>query len=247
MILMPATVFAIINGKVVSIDSDTMYPFGDILKYTFQAGTDFDFYIRVPDWATTASGISINGKHSTPLKTTTSTPSYKVAISKGTTSIIVTLASEIRTVPKANNTIAIYHGALLYALDIEYTTTSHAADKWSSHEPIPASETDPRALDHELLPTSNWSVAIDASQLRFVSSSPANEKLANPIYARGAPPVAIYAAATAIEWPETKGTSDLPPVEPNVVGELYWAKLVPYGSAKLHMGELPTVSLAKLK
>lgn len=59
--------------------------------------------------------------------------------------------------------------------------------------------------------------------------------------------MAIYAVAAAIEWPLTKDTADVPPAEPKVVGSPFWAKLVPFGSAKLHMGELPALELPKLK
>ncbi|KAL3419815.1 duf1680 domain containing protein [Phlyctema vagabunda] len=246
MILMPASVSTSIEGQKVSINCDTIYPFGDTLKYDIQSSTDFDFYIRVPDWATYASTIQTNGNDSKPLRTFNSTSSSlsKVHVTKGKTEVVVKLSSDIRTVQRANNTVAVYHGALLYALDISYTVSEHPALNWSSSLPIEG-HNHPQALDHELLPTSNWSVAIDPSQLRF-SSSIDDTELPNPIFVRGAPPVEIYAAATAIEWGTTKDSAALPPAQPVLIGAPFWAKLIPYGSAKLHMGELPALALPKL-
>jgi len=59
--------------------------------------------------------------------------------------------------------------------------------------------------------------------------------------------VEILVAATEIEWGEPEGTASLPPDSVTIVGNgMFWAKLVPYASSKLHMGELPVVSLEKL-
>ncbi|KAF8846651.1 hypothetical protein BDZ45DRAFT_786199 [Acephala macrosclerotiorum] len=203
--LIPASVSTKIGGSDVMITCETSYPFGPVLKYTIDSKTSLNFYARIPEWVRPNSTIRINGGH-------------KIQIPPGQTGVEITLEAEIRILSKPNNTVAIYDGALLYALDIGYNTTASPVRNWSSHEPIPANETDPRAL-----------------------------ALPNPIYACGAPLLAILAAAQEIEWPEAKGTADLPPDPVTLVGSPFWAKLVPYGSAKLHMGELPSVVLPKLE
>ena len=245
MFLIPAKVSTKIKGKKVDIECDTAYPFGSVLKYKIHSKASFDFFVRIPDWALPTTSIKVNGGYAKSIRPSEASL-QKVEISPGTTSIEINLDAETVVIPKPNNTVTIYHGALLYALDIDYTTTAYPARNWSSREPIPADETDPRALDHTLTPTTPWKVAIDPSQLRFESSLKDGKKLPNPIFARGAPPVAIWVAAQEIEWPESKGTADLPPDPVESIGSPFWAKLVPYGSAKLHMGQLPSVSLPKL-
>jgi hypothetical protein len=257
MFLIPASVTTTLNQHPISIDCSTTYPFGNTLSYTISSTTSFDFSIRIPDWATSASTIEFgNHGHKIPLRTSSTKSLYTIPVKKGVTEVEVTLQAEIRTVPRGNNTVAIYHGALLYALDIAYTSTTHPALNWTDRTPLPESP----AHDHFLTPTSNssWKVAIDPSQLQFRSSGPGGwatstndrggkgAELKNPIFARGAPPTVIWAAATGIEWAETEGTAGLPPKEVVKVGKPYWVRLVPYGSAKLHMGELPVVGLEKL-
>jgi hypothetical protein len=139
---------------------------------------------------------------------------------------------------------------LLYALSINYTTIPRPALSFLDLSPLPLNTTDPRSLDHTITPTNSslWSLAIDTSQIQFIQKSNSNfpSSLPNPIYAPGAPPVEIWVVATNITWPETLGTAALPPDPVEVIGSPFWAKLVPYGSSKLHMGELPVVSLPKL-
>lgn len=245
MFLIPATVSTKIKGKKVDIECETAYPFGSVLRYKIQSTGNFDFFVRIPEWALSTSTVKINQGYAQSIDTSEASL-QKIKISPGTTSIEINLEAETRVVPKPNNTVAIYHGALFYALDINYTTAKHPARSWLSHEPIPANETDPRALDHTLTPTTPWKVAIDPSQLRFESFLKDGKKLPNPIFARGAPPIVIWAAAQEIEWPVSKGTADMPPDPVELVGSPFWARLVPYGSAKLHMGQLPSVSLPKL-
>lgn len=40
---------------------DTLYPFGNTLKYRVTASDSFTFKIRIPGWATGDSTISVNG------------------------------------------------------------------------------------------------------------------------------------------------------------------------------------------
>lgn len=235
MFLIPATVSTIINGGSVNVTSKTNYPFGNTINYEISAENAFNFYIRVPDWATFRSTIRINNGRFSALSPKDDLL-QQVFLNPGQTSVSLTLESTIRIVPRPNNTVSIYHGPLLYALPVEYDIVSFQGPSYS---PLA-----PPALDHILTPTSLWSIAIDPSQIYFSSQNVST--LPNPIYDLGAPPVEIWVVASNVSWEVDQGTAALPPDPVTLVGTPFWTKLVPFGSAKLHMGEMPRVSLPKL-
>ena len=100
--------------------------------------------------------------------------------------------------------------------------------------PLPNTTTDPRSIDHIITPNDPdfWSIAIDPSQLVF--------------HFNGEGDTWINATASKIEWAVVGDTPDLPPRMPVVVGDPFVVRLVPFGKAKLHMAELPAMSLGKV-
>jgi hypothetical protein len=236
MILVPSTVQTQINGASVSITCDTSYPSANILSYTTTSTGPFTLSIRIPSWASSNSTIFFDSSpsHGKPLTTDTDSI-FSTPIHEGVTSLTINLSSSIRVVSKPNNTVAIYYGALLYALSTPYTITSTAPLNWTDRTPLPNTTTDPRSMDHTITPDDPgfWSTAIDPSQLAFHSSGEEGE-------------VWINAVASKIEWAVVGDTPDLPPSLPVVVGDPFVVQLVPYGKAKLHMAELPAITLAKM-
>ena len=74
--------------------------------------------------------------------------------------------------------------------------------------------------------------------------------LPTPIFASGAPPMYMTAKGCLIDWPMNADFNNSVPGAPIplaqrvCLGDAYDVKLVPYGSAKLRMTELPTISLS---
>ncbi|GAB7354590.1 hypothetical protein MBLNU459_g5034t2 [Dothideomycetes sp. NU459] len=134
-------------------------------------------------------------------------------------------------------------GALLYALDINALTTTTPSLNWTDQKPLASNQTYAHVHDHVITPVTNdsWAIAIDPSKI-IVQEAP-GDTLSSPVIAFDAPPVILSVAATRIQWNLSEGTADLPPIDPQPVGEPFWAKFVPYGSAKLHMAQLPTLNL----
>lgn len=246
--LVPSTVNTAINGRDVTITCQTKYPFGQTLNYHIDSATPFNFYIRVPDWAASGSMITTTDSDVPSLLEANSESLYKVAVRPGRTDFTVDLHTEIRIVPRQNNTVAIYRGALLYALQFDYNIAQTPVLNWTDRTPLPADQIVPNVHDHEILPVSvdSWSVAIDPSQIVVHDDSTLDEPLKNPIYTSGAPPVYMSVVASKINWPENDGTASLPPSSPQLLGSPFIAKLVPYGSVKVHMAELPSVPLVKV-
>ena len=228
-----------ISGARVMIDCETNYPFSNTLYYKIEAEEGFYFSVRVPQWAVMdQTTISVNGAPPRPVRPDASTGMHRVYVEKGKSAIVYQIGAEVRIEPRANDTISIYHGALLYSTVIHYNATKELPH----HDNCPEG-----SFDWELTPTQPpWNVAIDPSTLRFSSSPDRNAKqLPNPIWDDGAPPVSISAMACELEWELLDGYAPNPPLkhQRRCTGPSFEIELTPYGAAKLHMAELPTVDL----
>jgi hypothetical protein len=226
----------------VEISCETTYPFGTALNYTISATKPFFFYLRVPEWAILEeSHIQLNGK-TLALEPDISSGLHKLPISTGITNITYTLIAKIIVTPRANDTITITYGAILYALEVgESVTDSYPLDS-RNQRPIPAKWTTSKSQDHQIRNTTAWNIAIDPTTLYFHSEDVT--ALANPLFTSGGPPTYMTALGCEIAWELYKGTAAPPPMagERDCLGDFFIVKLVPYGSSKLHMAQLPTVN-----
>jgi hypothetical protein len=98
--------------------------------------------------------------------------------------------------------------------------------------------------------TTEWNVANDPSTVEYHSGSSSNASsnglktpitpLSKPTFDDGWLPMCVTVSACLIGWPLFKGVvPDAPIAKGNrkCLGDTFEAKLVPYGSAKLHMAE----------
>lgn len=235
------------SGGTVSIDCQTKYPFGNILTYTIHSDGPFEFSVRVPTWHTSDSSIALGSDTPQPLEPD-SHGLHSISIPGGARELTYRVASTVRTIPRANDTIAVYNGALLYALQIGSTNTSSAPKSYSNKTPYPNGYAPPQSRDYDITNTTAWNYAIDPNTLRFEPGAREGDALHTPIFAEGAPPMSIVATGCLIDWPLYKGSvpGSVPTMaDRKCVREARDVRLVPYGCAKLHMAELPTVDLPK--
>ncbi|KAI0890090.1 uncharacterized protein GGS22DRAFT_149973 [Annulohypoxylon maeteangense] len=283
--LVPGTVAATLgnNGEnnVVQASANTTYPFGHTITYTVTADQPVDFYIRIPTWVNISrSTIDISSPTSTTSSLTLSAAASSAKTSArpigpweqgllplglpaGSSTLSLRLSTTPRIVPRANNTVALYYGALLYALAIEHDIEDRDPVAYRTEEILPANTTDPegRTRDHFYTPKAGarWNVAIDPSQIRVVRKAEngsfvehntddilevSEDEVGNPVWDLGGPPVELRVAGVEIDWPivldtaADPGTFDVKPT-----GKPFSARFVPYGSSKLHMALLPVVEL----
>lgn len=237
------------NGEAI-VKCETAYPFQDKLEYTVDAPSDMDLYLRIPAWADSGACIDMDGK-TTPVSTDPTSGLHKINIPKGKSSLTYTLPSNIRTTPRANDTIAVYKGSLLYALEVTNTNTSTPPKPYSNpgfgEEYYNASYAPPQARDWQYHNTSAWNYAIDPKTLTYQSSASEGTALANPLFGPGGPPGWMEVQACEIDWPMAFNGSvaGFPPTgeKKKCVGPKRVVRLVPYASAKTHMAELPVVDL----
>jgi len=240
----------------VGITVDTLYPFGNTLTYTISAQKSFAFKIRVPTWAqnSTASTIAVNNGKATALSPD-ATSLHTVNVKAGKTSLTVKLNAPLEIEVRSAGAVAINRGALNFVVEIPYNDT--VTPGLRSAQAIPDVErlypnAPPRYLtpfdnhtqDHTLLPQMLWNLAIDPKSI-VVSDKSANlQSVPYYAWAPGSSPVTMTATACEIEWGLTTGVASAPPQSPNnCVGEHFKVNLVPYGAAKLRLGEIPVMSV----
>jgi len=172
------------NGANVNVYTLTDYPFSDVLTYHTNSDNPFTFYVRVPGWASEPRVI-VNGQ---AVATTLGSNSLAaISVPAGQTVIQYILQSSTRVVPRSNNTVAIYHGALLYALDVGYsaTTTVGQADIVVGRAPpksnsqvllayqqnpnvaINSANVPAQAKNYNISNTQSWNFAIDPATLAY--------------------------------------------------------------------------------
>lgn len=227
-----------------NISCTTDYPFSDTLTYKIDATNPFTFYLRVPSWSPASqTSISLNGGNPSPVSPDPTTGLHKLSLPSGSSSLTYTLSPSILYEPRANDTIAIHHGALLFALAIPSTNTSTLPKQYASNEFLPSTYAPPQARDYSYHNASAWNYAIDPDTLIVYR---ANESgLVDPIFAPGAPPIWMSGKGCEIEWGVYRGVPDVPPTGEarKCVGEVVDVRLEPLGGAKLHLVDLPVLKL----
>ncbi|KAL3476611.1 hypothetical protein BJX99DRAFT_258361 [Aspergillus californicus] len=244
-LLGPSTLDTRINGKNVKIVCDTKYPFNGKLSYTITSEKEFEFSVRIPAWAQNfASESSYRAGHDAEWKNVTPTKEnlQVFQIKKGETTLGVNLSMTPNVSKHPNGSVAIYYGPLLYALDIESIQSSHTPLNWTDRTPLASTQVLPETKDYVINPTSEWRYAINPESITVEHHHSPDKELPNPIWVRGATPVALWVDAWVIDWEESLGTAALPPVDPVVDGEPTRVRLIPYGAAKLHIAEFPVAN-----
>ncbi|KAL4904564.1 hypothetical protein BDW74DRAFT_178662 [Aspergillus multicolor] len=255
-LLGPTTLNTRVHGEKVRIACNTNYPFDGQLRYTITTETSVDFSVRIPAWALSSNSDGSSrskyrvgqGEWRTLSPSTDSLQSFSIPRDTGTKTIEVNLYMKPRVTEPRNGTdsVAIYYGPLLYALDIEYANpASHPPLNWTDRTPLPSTQVLPQTRDWVLDATSEWRYAIDPDSVTVEHLQETGRALSNPIWAREATPVALWVDAWVIDWQDELGTATLPPVRPVVSGEPTRVRLVPYGAAKLHIAEFPVASRAE--
>lgn len=242
-LLSPSKVSTTVNGGAVTITCDTKYPFDMTLTYTVNAKSDFDFYLRVPDWANSftitakrdAETVSdvVEGKNQRGMQ--------KISLKAGTTNVKYVIATQISTEARSGDTVAVFFGNMLYALDVGFSQTSsypHAYNnpKGPGLDYLPFKQ----LRDYYIKSTKPWNVAIDPSTLKYNGAD--GQQLKDPIFEHGAPPNFMTVQGCEIKWGLYMDTTpDWPPADRKCTGERKTYRLIPFGAAKVHMSDLPVV------
>ena len=246
-LLAPASVSTTLpNGAAVDVICDTDYPFANALQYTINATSSFTFSIRIPQWSMSAAPtLSVNAQAIQAPTLDAHTGMISIPLQQGTSSLVLTFQPSISVEDRANSTVSVHHGSLLYALDVGEAMQALSVNEQSGYNgPVP-----PQAHDYVMNNTLPWNFAIDPSTLAFHTNSSnattIGSDLPSPIWTRGAPPSWITVQACPIDWPIVDDVPAPVPLPGNrtCIGDAQEVILRPYGSLKLHMAEFPTTSV----
>ncbi|KAI9740231.1 MAG: hypothetical protein M1834_004809 [Cirrosporium novae-zelandiae] len=238
----------LVNGNHISVSCSTQYPFEELLRYVIYADQAFDFYVRVPGWANwNKSWVVIGVGDYQPLSPDETTGMHKISVSAGQNVVVYNLGADIWTEPRVNDAVAIHRGALLYALDMGETFIQQDAVDTAGNA-IPSDSIPSQIHTYFINNTLPWNIAIDPSTLEFDASPALNQanvaSLASSPFSNG--PVGITVTGCKINWSLDSGLPANPPTKDQrtCLGDPFQMRLLPYGSIKVHMAELPTVKVS---
>ncbi|PRP88719.1 hypothetical protein PROFUN_02815 [Planoprotostelium fungivorum] len=213
------------NGAV-SIIITTNYPFEEIITFDITSEAGFPFYLRIPAWANNATLYS-QGKSRNP----PAGKLYKMKIPAGKVTLTLQLPMEFRTVERLNGAVAIYRGPFLYSLDIGENMEQKTHYYQNSYDYV-TKATKPWAYALSLDPTH------PENSLKFTYAGNIGE---NPFDHAGTP-LRVAVRGKKIEWGIEKNAAADPPKSPvESSSAMEDLTLLPFGSSRLRMTELPVL------
>ena len=238
------------NGNRVRIKVTTNYPFSDVVSYELMSNAKpFDLFIRIPAWgndplSTIMHGVfdentglmrlrmSGDGRYSSNTMVT-----IKLSTSERIGRELAVSRMPLRIVNRPEGAISILRGPLLYTLDLAEQAESSPPRYWNSKDTIRRAPE--QAKDWKFQAQAKWNIAVDPKTLRDNSTEDPDEILGEQVWARGSPPTYLEIKGCEIDWPMSNGLPGPPPRNPTCVGPRNWYRLVPYGSVRIGMAELP--------
>ncbi|KAJ2894992.1 hypothetical protein MKZ38_007005 [Zalerion maritima] len=243
MLLAPTKVSTEIRGKRVSVECATRYPFDELLDYKIESEIDFDFAVRIPQWATSDAFVVAEEQSELVPIVPTADGLHHFAVSPGSSNVSVQLKMKVRILEqKQHGTVSIYYGSLLYSARIPWKVTRL--------DPGSQRDRDERCHEDELTPLAEWKYAIDPETAEVVETDEGHvsayddDKTSRSIFGLEGNYPKLRVDAYPIEWPEDKGTASRPPsADALVLGPKTRIDLIPFGAAKLHIADFPRVKV----
>ena len=234
----------LIDGTIVTLTVDTLYPFDDIVNIKIEGvptthwqGGGMPFDIRIPSWATAATSLVINGGAPIPVGTLSAGKFFRILLPAGTNTLILDTAPTIRLSSWYNGAVAVERGALVYSLQLEENVT--ITKEWGY----------PNATDLNVTTTSPWNYALLVNDLTnpSLSFNFTRRGLPGPLPFAGGNQVPLIITAwgrRVSNWGEELNAAAPPPSSPacavpNSCGSPELITLVPHGSTLLRITEFP--------
>ena len=214
--LIPTVLTTDIDGKKVTIELVTEYPFRNKLTYKVTADepVSFRLLVRVPEYMKESVGND-----------------YFVfdKVWSGSESVTLDLDFEIRYVSRPNNTVCLKYGPMIYSVAIDENKIIHEYERDGVVRKYPY-------CDYEIYPASEWNYAFtNDSKFDVVN----NDMPAYP-FSPEKPAVEIYADMVNVNWGSEEGYPDVCAKEPasrKAEGDTKKVRLIPYGCTNIRFTE----------
>lgn len=221
----PAKLSAEINGVHVTVESETLYPFGDSVNYivTADGECDFTFGIRIPSCAVSAK---LDGEEAEPGAVVTLKRTWS-----GTSVIRLEMEFGVKYVSRPRSMFALERGPLVYSLAIGEEWTKYEFTRNNVERRFPY-------CDWEIRPTTDWQYAFAKGDVVVHDSG----EVSDVPFDTANPPVTLDVPVVPINWGYLEGYNMIAnPVPASVkpAGETRTMKFIPYGSTTLRLTEIP--------
>ncbi|CAM4063743.1 glycoside hydrolase family 127 protein [Paenibacillus alkaliterrae] len=227
----PCTVQAMVAGGVQArIRVGGEYPFREevTIDLKLDSAAAFAILLRVPEWCDSAS-LTVNGE-SVPLKPVKGYAKVDREWQSGD-KLLLKLPMKVRIVSRNLYAVSVERGPIVYALPI--------AENWQLLKE--------RELFHdwEIYPASPWKYGLLADTAFEAVVS--DEEIAYQPFDASAAPVRLRVKGKLVrDWRMEGNNAGTPPLNPDTEGQpVLELELVPYGSAKLRIGEFPLLGSRK--
>ncbi len=221
----PAKVDTTIDGHKVSVESDTLYPFGGRVNYivTVDGACDFTLTLRVPSCAVSAK---IDGSEVEP----GAVISLK-RIWSGTSVVTLEMTFDVKYISRPRGMYAIERGPLVYSLAIgeEWTKREYTTGSVVRQYPY---------CDWEIRPTTDWQYAFAKGEIAVHESG----EISDIPFSTENPPITLSVPMQHIKWGYEKDYNMVARLTPESLvpeSEAVSMKFIPYGSTTLRLTEIP--------
>ena len=233
-VLIPSSLNCELNGKKITVDLKTDYPFNNELNYTINGG-EFDFYIRIPKFV---ESFTVNGKTEKAKDGW-----YKICKEWNNDQVKVIFNYTPKLIKRPKNLYSILNGALLFSVKLEdrFDKKEYVKDDVERKFPY---------CDYYIYPCEDWGFAFnlvnfdDTVATQTVPFAVKFNKDYTNAFSRSNPPVTLCATISKINWGTKDGTTYLCndyPTDLTPTSETFVRELVPYGCTYLRMTEMPVI------
>ncbi len=217
----PVKVETVINGKKVTCELRTNYPFEDGYQVVVCAEEPVRFALdlRIPGFAQKAL---VDGAAAEPGK------SFRIErLWEGSTEVTVTLSFQAEYVSRPSGLFCVRRGPLVYSLPVkeQWNRIEYVRDDVERKYPY---------CDYELLPLTPWNYGFVGGELTFHQGTVGD----CPFSPEGAP-VWIETSLAQVDWQMKNGLCEELPRSKAPISAPETLRLIPYGCTNLRMTELP--------
>ena len=217
-----------IGGVPVSVECDTLYPFGGEVNFIVETASpaEFALTLRIPG---TASAALVDGEEAEP-----GTLLTLKRVWEGRSVVTMRLSFEARFVKRPTGLYSLERGPLVYALKIGEDWTKLEYERNGVERKFPY-------CDWEVRPTTEWQYALASLDGRGVGVRETGETGDLPFAPENAP-VTLEVPVYRINWgyeSEYRMIAREKPLSAMPVGPLTTVEFIPYGSTDIRITELP--------